>query len=223
MQAWKFCFVVLVLTAACLSQQTQPTQANPTGYYEGDRGFTAHFGGGYAPLVGPISGSLENGWNVQAGGGYMFTPSFGIVADYHYFGLGVPDRVLNSLAVPDGNAWVHSITFGPEIRLAPDSTIDPYLIGEVGWYRRTVEFTRPSVAAVTVFDPFLGFFVPVLVPADTILGTRTRDGIGGNAGVGVAVRLKGGHAKVFAEARYHYASHERKDTQILPFTVGIRW
>jgi hypothetical protein len=160
---------------------------------------------------------------VQAGGGYMFTPQWGIVGDYHYFGLGVPDRVLNSLAVPDGNAWVHSITVGPEVRLAPDSKIDPYLIGEVGWYRRTVEFTRPSVAAVTVFDPFLGFFVPVLVPANTVLGTSTRDGFGGNVGGGVAVRIKDGHAKVFAEARYHHAMHDRKDTQILPVTVGIRW
>jgi hypothetical protein len=219
MQACKFCFAVLVLTATCFAQGT----ASGSTYYEGDRGFTAHVGGGYAPLIGPISGSLENGWNVQAGGGYMFTPQWGIVGDYHYFGLGVPDRVLNSLAVPDGNAWVHSITVGPEVRLAPDSKIDPYLIGEVGWYRRTVEFTRPSVAAVTVFDPFLGFFVPVLVPANTVLGTSTRDGFGGNVGGGVAVRIKDGHAKVFAEARYHHAMHDRKDTQILPVTVGIRW
>lgn len=219
MQACKFCFVVFLFTATCWSQGTTGTS-----YYEGDRGFTAHFGAGYAPLVGPISGSLENGWNVQAGGGYMFTPYLGIVGDYHYFGLGVPDRVLNSLAVPDGSAWVHALTVGPEIRLAPDSRIDPYLIGEVGWYRRTVEFTRPSVAAVTVFDPFLGFFVPVLVPANTVIGSRTRDGFGGNVGGGVSVRIKeGGHAKIFAEARYHHASHERRDTQLLPFTVGIRW
>jgi hypothetical protein len=217
MHVWKFCLAVLVFATFSFAQ----TSTNTT-YNEGDRGLTFHAGAGYTSLVGPITHSLDNGWNIQAGGGYMFTPNFGLIGDYHYFGLGVPMSVLNSLSVPDGSAWVHALTFGPEIRLAPDSKIDPYIIGEAGWYRRTVQFTRPTTATVTAFDPFFGFF-PAVIPANQVLGTIQRDGFGGNAGVGFAVRIREGRAKVFAEARYHYAMHARRDTQIVPFTVGIRW
>jgi hypothetical protein len=153
----------------------------------------------------------------------MFTPNFGLVGDYHHFGLGVPRSVLNELAVPDGGAWVHSLTFGPEIRLAPDSKIDPYVIAEAGWYRRTVQFTQPTTTTVTAFDPFFGFFFPAVVPANQVLGTVTRNGFGGNIGGGIAYRIRDGRAKVFAEARYHHAMHDRRDTQMVPFTVGIRW
>lgn len=208
---------------ASFSQTTTQRSTQPY-YYEGDRGFTFHAGAGYSPLIGPISGSLENGWNFQAGGGYMFNPYLGVIADYQYNGLGVPRRVLNALAEPDGSAWVYSVTVGPEIRLAPDSRIDPYIIGGIGWYRRTVEFTRPTLTTVTVFDPFFGFFFPAVVPANLVVGTITRDGFGGNAGLGVNYRLReGSHAKIFAEVRYHQASHEHRDTQMLPFTIGLRW
>jgi hypothetical protein len=165
---------------------------------------------------------LDNGWNMQAGGGYMFTPRFGLIADYQYNGLGVPRSILNQLQVPDGSAWVHSVTVGPEIRFAPERRVSPYFVGGVGWYRRTVQFTRPTLAPATIFDPFFGFFFPAFVPADIVLGSVTRDGFGGNAGGGFNVRV-GTKAKVFAEARYHIASHDRNDTQLVPFTLGIRW
>jgi hypothetical protein len=189
-----------------------------------DRGFTVHGGGGYTPLVGPLSRSLDNGWNVQVGGGYMFSRSFGLVGDYQYNGLGVPQRVLTQLAVPDGNAHVQSLTFGPEIRFAPDSRISPYLIGGVGWYRRTVEFTQPTLTPGVIIDPFFGFFFPTLVPANIVLGSITRDGFGGNAGLGFNFRIREGmRTRLFVEARYHQASHARSDTQMVPFTVGLRW
>src|SRR5258705_1847525 len=85
-----------------------------------DRGLTLHMGAGYTPLVGPLSNRLDNGWNFQVGGGFMFTRHLGLVADYQYNGLGVPQSILTQLSVPDGSAWVQSITLGPEIRFTPD-------------------------------------------------------------------------------------------------------
>jgi Outer membrane protein beta-barrel domain len=187
------------------------------------QGPTFHTGFGYTPLVGPISNNLDNGWNFQVGGGLMFSPHFGVIADYQYNGLGVPDRVLNLLAVPDGNAHVQSFTVGPEIRFATGGKVSPYIIGGIGWYRRTIEFTAPTIAPVTVFDPFYGFFFPAFVPADVVLGTLTSDAFGGNVGLGFNFRIGESHAKVFAETRYHIASTEGRDTQMLPFTIGIRW
>jgi hypothetical protein len=137
--------------------------------------------------------------------------------------LGVPQSVLTSLAVPQGDAWVHSVTFGPEIRFLTERMVSPYFIGGAGWYRRTVEFTQPTIAPAVAFDPFFGFFFPTLIPANIVLGSITRDGFGGNAGFGFNFRLHGGRTRLYAEARYHYASHARSDTQMIPFTVGLRW
>ncbi|MCU1308287.1 MAG: hypothetical protein JWN45_2982 [Acidobacteriaceae bacterium] len=186
-------------------------------------GLTVHGGFGYTPLVGPLSRNLDNGWNFQIGGGFMFSRHLGFVGDYQYNHLGVPQDVLNALAVPDGNAHVQSLTFGPEIRFAPSRPISPYLIGGIGWYRRTVEFTSPTLTTATIFDPFFGFFFPAIVPANVVLGSITRDGFGGNVGLGFAFGFHESRARLFVEARYHQASMERRDTQMVPFTVGIRW
>jgi hypothetical protein len=79
-----------------------------------------------------------------------------------------------------------------------------------------VEFTQPTVAAVTMFDPFFGFF-PVLVPADQVIGRVVRDGAGGNAPLGHM------GMKIYAEARFHYASGGALQTRMVPFTIGLRY
>jgi hypothetical protein len=53
----------------------------------------------------------------------------------------------------------------PIVRFNPRGKVDFYLIGGPGAYRRTVEFTQPTIATVTAFDPFFVYFVPVNVPA----------------------------------------------------------
>ena len=63
---------------------------------------------------------------------------------------------------------------GSEERLHPPGTVDPYFTGGVGYYRRTIQFTQPTVAPVDIFDPFFGFFFfPTLVPANLVLGNIT--------------------------------------------------
>src|SRR5690242_12210202 len=47
--------------------------------------------------------------------------------------------------------------------------INPYVVGDVGYYRRVVEFTQPTLQPAVVFDPFFGFFQGA-IPADRVLG-----------------------------------------------------
>jgi hypothetical protein len=70
--------------------------------------------------------------------------------------------------------------------------------------------------------PFSGFF-PVLVPADVIIGSVVRDGVGGNGGLGFEVKIGSMGAKVFTEARYHYSNGGGIPTRMVPFTIGIRF
>src|SRR5690348_3737999 len=117
-----------------------------------ERGWTANvgggLGGGFTPLVGGISKKLNNGWNMKAGGGFKFNSHFSTNLQFSYNGLGVSRAVLNEAQVPNGNAHVWSITLDPKITLAPRRGVSPYVIGAVGYYRRVVQFTQPTLQPV---------------------------------------------------------------------------
>jgi hypothetical protein len=164
-------------------------------------------GGGYTPLVGRISKKLNNGWHLRAGIGYKFTSHFSTTFQASYNGLGVSRAVLNEAQVPSGNAHVWSFTAEPKIGLKPYHGVGTYLIGAVGYYRRVVQFTRPTLQPVIIFDPFFGFFQG-FVPADKVLGTIARGGVGGGAGAGFEFGMgsRSDNAKLFTEARYEYAA-----------------
>lgn len=188
---------------------------------EGHR-WTANLGAGFTPLVGALDKRLDNGWHITFGGGYNFNSHFSLGAQIMYNGLGVSKGVLRELAVPDGNAHLWATTIEPRLNFAPHSKFTPYVVGGVGYYRRTVEFTQPTVAAVTVFDPFFFDIFPVLVPANLVIGKVIRDGIGGNAGVGFQIPV-GHQLKFFTEVRYHYSNGGGIPTRMIPLTIGVRF
>jgi hypothetical protein len=185
--------------------------------------FTVNTGVGATVPVGGLSQRLDNGWNVNFGGGYNFVPHFGVIAEYMYNGLGVTRSTLNAASVPDGNARIHSVTLNPIVHINPKGPLDAYLIGGVGYYHRTVEFTEPSTATVLVFDPFFGFFVPAVIPVNRVIGRVVRDGFGGNLGGGFTYALGNSGVKLYTEARYHRANTGSVRTELVPVTVGLRW
>jgi len=189
---------------------------------EAEHKWTANLGVGFTPLVGALDQRLDNGWNITFGGGYRFTEHFSLGGQVMYNGLGVSRGVLNELAVPDGKARVWAITAEPRLDFALRSKVRPYIVGGVGYYRRVVEFTQPTVTAGVVFDPFFFDFIPVLLPADLVIGRVIRDGIGGNAGIGFQVPVGRG-AKIFTEVRYHYSNGGGIPTRMIPLTVGVRF
>lgn len=184
---------------------------------------TFNFGGGVTPTVGDISQRLNTGWNMVGGAGWNFTDHFTVDGEFQYNGLGLDDSVLREFNVPDGNAHVWSFTVNPILRIHPEKRLGGYVIGGVGLYHRLIQFTRPTVAQQLVFDPFFGFFFPVLVPADVNLGTFTSNAFGINAGGGVTFKLPNSDAKIYLESRYHWANTRNTPVQIVPVTVGIRW
>jgi hypothetical protein len=190
-----------------------------------ERGWTGEIGGGFTPVVGALSQRLDNGWNFRVGGGYNLTSHFSTSVEYRYNGLGVSNSVLREASVPGGNAHIWSIGLVPRLSLSPHHGINPYLVGDVGYYRRVVEFTQPPLQPAVVFDPFFGFFQGA-IPADRVLGRITRNGIGGGGGLGFEIGLGGGgarRAKLFSEARFEYAATGALPTRLVPVTFGIRW
>lgn len=182
-----------------------------------------HIGGGFTEPVRYSDGRLETGFNGVAGAGVNFTPEVGIVGEFGYNQLGLSPAALNLAGAPDGSARIYSITANPIFRFNPRGRFDAYVIGGGGFYRRTIEFTAPTVSTVTAFDPFYGIFYPVAVPSNAILGSFSQNKSGLNVGGGLSVRLGDSNTKVFAETRYHYVFTNPVGTPILPVTFGLRW
>jgi opacity protein-like surface antigen len=181
-------------------------------------------GGGPTSPVSNTSGRLDVGWNATAGAGVNLHPNFGVMAEFGFNNFGITAAELASVGVPDGSARIYSVTVNPIFRFNPGGRFDAYAMGGGGFYRRTVEFTEPSVAFDTAFDPFYGVFFPVAVPANTVLGSFSQNKAGINGGGGVSFRVKDdSNAKIFAEARYHYLFTTPVRTPMIPITFGVRW
>ena len=191
---------------------------------QGERPWSVNLGGGFTPLVGRISNRLDNGWNAKVGGEFNVTRHFSIGPRFSWNGLGVSRGVLNEARVPGGDSHVWSMTLDPRIRLAPFHHVNPYLVGSVGYYRRVLEFTQPTLVSVLIVDPFFGFF-PSVVPANQVLRRMTNNSAGGGGGLGFDFGL--GHrmsnARFYTEARYEYAGTGRVPTRMIPLTFGIRF
>ena len=184
--------------------------------------WTGNVGVGYTPLLGALNQRLDNGWNVSFGAGYHFTEHFSLGGQVMYNGLGVSRGLLNELSVPNGNAHIWAFTAEPRLTFRARHSFTPYVIGGVGYYRRTVQFTQPTIAAIDVFDPFFGFF-PALIPANEVIGRVIRDGIGGNGGLGFQAPVGHRGVKIFGEVRYHYSNGGGIPTRMIPMTIGVRF
>ena len=186
--------------------------------------FTVSVGGG--PTI-PAKGTgrrFDTGYNVNAGVGFHPVRAFGLMAEFGFMSNGINATSLRNVGVPGGGSRIYSATLNPMIHLVPRGRFDAYLIGGGGYYRRTVEFTAPSSAIATGFDPYYGIYYPVSIPTTNVLSSVTQNKMGVNGGLGVAVRLgEDSRATLFAESRYHYIYTTPVRTAVLPVTLGFRW
>jgi len=185
--------------------------------------FAGKAGGGYTQPVGGINSRIHGGVNVNAGAGANLGPYLSLMAEYTYMNNNLSDRFRRDNEIPGGSVRVHAVTLSPVVRFGGDRAVSPYITGGYGWYRRTVELTRPTTATVSIFDPFWGVFYPAQVSANEILSSYTVNKGGWNAGAGMDFKFGDSRAKLFAEARYHYIPTRPVATELLPITVGIRW
>jgi len=184
--------------------------------------FSGSIGAGFTTPVYSTGQRFDTGWNAGAGAGINFSRYLGVEGQFQFNDLGVNGSTLINLGFPDGSMRMWSLTIDPVIHFAPSNKFNPYIIGGGGLYHRTVEFTAPTIATLTGFDPFFGFF-PVNVPANQVLQSNSVYKPGFNGGAGFSIPLGSSKMKLFAEARYHFMYTGAHGTSILPVTFGIRW
>jgi opacity protein-like surface antigen len=178
---------------------------------------------GVAATTGAISDRLTSGWNINLGAGYYINRTLEIEGNFTFNDLGVSSQVLTSLQVPDANARLMSLTAGPKVHFPIASNVNGYVMGGAGWYRRTVDFTQPTVGVIDIVDPWWGYLGSAIVPANQVIGSVSDNAWGVNGGGGVSVALGQSGVDVFAEIRYHYAHMNPTTTSIVPITFGVRF
>jgi opacity protein-like surface antigen len=185
--------------------------------------FTLSAGAGLTTITGADAGKLDHGGNLQLDGGYFLNRYLGITGNFMFSDLGITRTELNSLNVPDGSARMYSVTADPTLRVPLGRGFSAYVLAGGGYLRRTVEFTRPTLAQTVIFNPWWGYLGPVLVPANQILGTVTNNSGGFDVGGGLNIPLHNTGAKLFVEARYFKGFTSNTNTTVIPITFGIRW
>jgi hypothetical protein len=179
-------------------------------------------GGGFTQTVGNTGRNLDNGWNIGGGVGWNFSPYVGAMVQTNFNSMGINSTTLNNVGFPGGDVHVFSATIDPIVHLHPRGHFDVYIVGGGGLYHVYQEFTAPSIATVTGFNPFLGFYTAG-VPTTEVLASNSVNKPGANIGAGVAMGTKW-RAKVYAEARYNHvflSNGQRMD--YVPVTFGVRW
>lgn len=184
--------------------------------------FSFNAGVGFTQPVGHTADRLDTGWNLNLGAGYNFVPRVGAMVQFDYTSLGINSQTLGTVGFPGGNVNIWDFTLDPIVHVMPHGPVDAYVIGGAGIYHRTQEFTAPTTAGVTAFDPFFGFYT-VGVPATQVLSSYTVYKPGVNIGAGLSFGTRW-HAKFYTEARYHkiFAGNGRH-TDYIPVTFGVRW
>ncbi len=183
--------------------------------------YSFDLGGGFTTPVGNTGRHLDKGWDVRGGAGVNFSPHFGAMLNLGFDSFGVNSTTLSGVGAPGGDLHVFSARIDPIVHLNPKGHVDVYLTGGGGLYRRTQEFTQPTVGRATGFDPFFGFY-PYSFSATQVLASNTVTKPGVDGGAGIAFGSKW-HGKFFAEARYNRIFMRNTHTDYIPVTFGFRW
>jgi hypothetical protein len=184
-------------------------------------GFTFAIGGGFTQPTGNTGRNLNDGWNIRGGAGVNFTPYLGAMLDLGYDHMGINGTTLANIGVPGGDVQVFSATIDPVVHLNPHGHVDFYLTGGGGLFHWYQEFTQPSAAIVSGFNPFFGFY-SAAVPANQILASYSVNRPGFDVGAGIAFGTRR-HGKFFAEARYDHIYMMHSHADYIPVTFGFRW
>jgi hypothetical protein len=216
----------------------QDQYPNQGGYsrqgYNGPRGnsvldhLTIEAGGGFTAPLGNTSTWQTYGSDIGLGGGWMFTPKIGLLAEYNFNRSSIPTATLNNLGEPDGNVHIWSFTLDPIIYLKQSGRLGSYATGGGGFYRKLTSFTEPVFIGYYC-DFFYGCFPEY---QNVVLSHFSSNQGGVNIGLGGTYRLSpDGKAKIFAEVRYVFVDSPKTSASslgtgtvsMLPVNFGLRW
>lgn len=187
--------------------------------------WNATIGGGVGFPQSTSANFANNGADFVVGGGPNLTRYLGLDAEFMWHELPIKRNIVEDIGVPNARARVYAVTLNAIVPIPTHGKIGFYVIGGGGWYHRSGELTAPAIVPGEICDPFYvwwGGCVDGFVPGQKVLASSNSDSFGPNVGGGITYKFDWG-LKLFGEVRYHHASHDKIDTDLLPLTFGVRW
>lgn len=173
----------------------------------------------------PTSSFTHTSYNFVAGGGVNPAPHVKVNAEFMFHGLPVQQSIAQQSGFSEVKGRLYALT--GNLLVGTGGAKSVYLIGGLGWYRRTLEAKQTVLVAGTTCVPAWAWWnIPCangFVSTDITVGSRTSSAAGFNVGGGFAVRLGDTSANFYSEIRYHHAFTRGVETTVLPLTFGIRW
>jgi opacity protein-like surface antigen len=186
---------------------------------------TSHFayeiGTGFTTNAGSTGRNIDLGWNAGFGVGYNFNTHLGALVDFDFNDNGINSTTLANLGYPGGSVHVWDVSLDPIVHLTPAGPIDFYITGGGGLYHYYQQFTAPTVATFTEYNPFFGFY-QAGIPTNEILDSYSVNRPGFDIGAGIAFGGKW-HSKFFAQAKWQRVLFENGHYDMIPVTFGLRF
>ena len=223
---------------------------------DGSNKYTFLLGAGMTIPSGTTHNDLTPSFNFQGGFGRNFNQKFGVIGQFDWANFGIQTGTLNNLlaiynsigAVDQngqpltqlgGSSHAWSLTVNPTYNIVQGDSTGIYVVGGVGFYHKTANFTIPGVG--TYCDPYYGCYQ---YQANQSIDKYTSNAAGVNGGVGFTYKLSRFSAgRLYVEARYVFVANQPRPysigsatsnyfnvfpqnsarTTFLPITVGFRF
>jgi Outer membrane protein beta-barrel domain len=187
-------------------------------------------------LGGPLNpmGQFTNfSWGLNVGAGYNFTRKHGVIGEFMWNHLFVPTSTVapirTALQNPNinGSGEVYSLTGNYRYELR-GKTLGAYFVAGGGIYHRTASLSQPVTTGANITcEPtweWWGFTCSSgTVTSNQTLHSFSATALGVNGGFGFTARVGDAPYRVYVESRYHYAPTRGINTQLVTFTLGIRY
>jgi hypothetical protein len=169
--------------------------------------------------TGDFDNQVKPSYSVQFGGGRNFNKIFGLLAQFDWdnfgfqgstlanqqrlynfvFGQGAADGL-------DGNSHIWSLTLNPVINIPTSGSMGAYVVGGVGFYHKTANFTVPATEEGE--DEFGDIFQ---FQANETIDKYTSNAPGFNGGFGLTYKMSQfSNERLYAEVRYVYVDSQQK-------------
>jgi opacity protein-like surface antigen len=210
-------FVLLGHTAA----SAQPSK---------DRAWTGQLALGFAFPQGDTSDVSDDDWHFLGGATYR-PPEWPVALSFElaWHELDIDQRIINIINngtfqndVDDGFIETWTITANAAWPFIDRDNLEVYATGGVGYYDVEAKLTETALYGGWVCDPWYWWCYPAIDDGDVLVGERSWEEFGYNAGLGIAWDLRGGN-QVYLEARYHLTPLDQADYEYVPFTVGFKF
>ncbi|MGD0796386.1 MAG: hypothetical protein ABR910_01570 [Acidobacteriaceae bacterium] len=204
----------------------RPNYADSHTNPDGSNKYTFVAGAGFTLPTGGTHNDLTTGYKFQVGGGRNFNKTFGVLVQFDYDHFGFQEATLTKLLtiynneiiaynnanpgadIPQisqlgGTSHDWSFTLDPVINYYNGERAGAYVIGGVGFYHKTANFTTPQTAEECSIYGCFDY------QANETVDKYTSNAFGANAGFGFTYKpSRFAGERFFAEARYVWTDNQ---------------